>query len=209
MNVFLLSLPILLISYNVQAHPVSFKGGTAVMTWNQEFLADTWVVYSFRSDAAIVGRTTRFETPEGRMIFSGAQVDYLVKRWNETDSQANFYVYGGYGALNYLHETAGASLAGIELDAETRKYYISAKYEKMWSSASPDMDKLVARIGIAPYEAEFSELASWFMIQYQRHPMLTTKEAVTPLVRLFYKSVLLETGVSTDANWMINFMFHF
>ena len=66
-----------------------------------------------------------------------------------------------------------------------------------------------ARIGVAPYEAEFNEIASWLMLQYQYHPMLTRKYALTPLIRLFYKSVLFESAVSTEGDWMLNFMFHF
>ena len=84
----------------------------------------------------------------------------------------------------------GAGLAGAEADAESRKYFVSAKYEKMWANLGPDFYKAEARLGIAPYEAEFNEVASWFMIQYQWHPMLLRKNALTPMVRLFYKSVL-------------------
>lgn len=204
-----LFLSVLFLNFTAQAHPVSFKDATAVMTWNQSFMTDNWVTYSFRSDMAIAARTMRLEMPDGRMNYYAPQFDYLVKRWNETDSQANIYVYGSYGVAHFLNETDRAGQVGIELDAESRKHYISVQYEKMWTPIGPDMDLIKARLGIAPYEAEFSEVASWFMIQYQRHPYLIKKEVVTPLMRLFYKSVLFEGGVSTDGDWMLNFMFHF
>lgn len=172
-------------------------------------MSDDWLTYSFRPDAAIAARHMRFDVPEGRMQFYAPQLDYLLKRWNEADHQANVYLYGAYGPLSFQNQTQAAGLAGIEVDAESRKYYASAKYEKMWGSLGPEFYHGEARLGIAPYEAEFSELASWFMIQYQWHPMLTKKEVITPLIRIFYKSVLLETGVSTDGDWMINYMFHF
>lgn len=191
------------------AHPVAYQHAVGVMTWNQSFMTDDWITYSFRPDAAFAARHMRFDMPEGRMQFYAPQLDYLVKRWNESDSQANIYVYGAYGALNFQNQTHGAGLAGIEADAESRKYFVMAKYEKMWGDLGPDFYHSEARIGIAPYEAEFNEIASWFMIQFQWHPMLLKKDAITPLVRLFYKSVLVETGVSTDGDWMLNFMFHF
>lgn len=193
----------------VLAHPVAFKGAVGVMTWNQPFMTDDWVTYSFRPDTAVAARHMRFEMPEGQMQFFAPQLDYLVKRWNEADSQANIYAYGAYGALNYQSRTHGAGLGGIEADAESRKYFVMAKYEQMWSDLGPDFYHGEARLGIAPYEAEFNEVASWFMVQYQWHPVLIKKNAITPLIRIFYKSVLLETGVSTDGDWMSNFMFHF
>lgn len=192
-----------------QAHPVAYEGAIGVMSWNQPFMSDEWITYSFRSDAAVAARIMRFDVPQGEMKFYAPQLDYLVKRWNETDYQANIYTYGAYGTLNFQGQNQGAGLGGIETDAESRKYFASAKYEKMWSGLGPDFYHAEARLGIAPYEAEFTEIASWFMIQYQWHPTLVKQDAITPLVRLFYKNVLLETGVSLDGDWMLNFMFHF
>lgn len=202
-------LTLFFISNRAFAHPVSFKNATAVMTWNQSFMTDNWVTYSFQPNMAVAARTMRLEMPDGRMNYYAPQLNYLVKRWNETNSQANIYVYGSYGFANFLDQTDSASQVGFEVDAESRKHYISVQYEKMWTSIGPDMDILKARLGIAPYEAEFNEVASWFMIQYQYHPFLVKQHVVTPLVRMFYKSFLFEGGVSTEGDWMTNFMFHF
>lgn len=198
------------LSYSfVFAHPVAFKNSTAVMIWNQAFMTDHWISYSFQSNMALTARTMRIEMKEGRMNYYAPQFNYLVKRWNETNSQANIYIYGSYGIAHVLNQSDRASQVGIEMDAESRKHYVSFKYEKMWTPIADDMDMIKARVGIAPYEAEFNEVASWFMIQYQRHPILVKENVVTPLIRIFYKSFLLEGGVSTDGDWMTNFMFHF
>lgn len=199
----------ILIAHQAIAHPVSFRHAVGVMTWNQSFMTDDWITYSFRPDAAVAFRHMRFEVPEGRMQFYAPQFDYLVKRWNATDSQANIYIYGAYGTVIFQEKTHGAGLVGIEADAESRKYFIMGKYEGMSGDLGPEFYHGEFRLGIAPYEAEYTEVASWFMIQYQWHPMLLKKEVITPLVRLFYKSVLFETGVSTDGDVMTNFMFHF
>ena len=191
------------------SHPVPYQGAVGVMTWNQPLLSDDWITYSFRHDVAIAARHMRVDMPDGRMHFYAPQLDYLVKRWNMPDAQANIYVYGAYGATTFLNRTRAAGLAGLEADAESRKFYVSAKYEKMWSSLGSNFYHSSFRVGAAPYEAEFNEIASWFMLQYDYHPQLSKKFEVTPLVRLFYRSVLLEVGVSTRADWMLNFMFHF
>jgi hypothetical protein len=200
---------ILLTGATAQAHPVPFKGAIGVMSWNQSFLSDNWLTYSFRSDAAIALRQMRLEMPEGRSQFYGAQVDYVLHRWNRLESQSNAYVYGSYGPMTMQGQTKGAGLAGIELDSESRKFYASAAYERMWSRFGQNNYRAQTRLGLAPYEAEFDEIAAWFYLQFQYHPNLVRKQSLTPLIRLFYKSALVEAGASTVGDWMLNFMFHF
>lgn len=191
------------------AHPVAYQGATGVMTWNQPFMSDTWVTYSFKPNFAAAARFMRMEMPEGRLRFTGAQVDYLAFRKNSDDAQTNVYAYAGGGDVQFQDSHAGGYLVGIEADSESRKYFGLLKAETMRSSISPNFDHVEGRLGIAPYEAEYTELATWFMVQAQWHPNLQKKFVVTPLARLFYKSFLFEAGVSLDGDWMTNFMFHF
>jgi hypothetical protein len=62
---------------------------------------------------------------------------------------------------------------------------------------------------VAPYKAEIDQLATWIMLQGQFHPALSREWALTPLVRLFYRNVLLGGGASVKGDWMVNFMVHF
>lgn len=196
-------------SLSALAHPVSFKDAVSVMSWNQSFMSDNWLTYSLNHKVALAARHMRMDTLMGRENYTAPQIDFLLKRWNEMNSQANIYIYGSYGSLHRLNKSEGAGLAGVEIDAESRKHFVLVKYEKLWSETGPGMERWEARLGVAPYEAEFNEWASWFMIQYQRHPLMIRKELVTPMVRLFYRSVMLETGVSFEGDWMTNLMFHF
>jgi hypothetical protein len=197
-------------SWAALAHPVSYKGATTLMSWNQPFLSDTWLVYSASPKYAFAARTMRMQMKDGQDSYLYMpQFDFLVKRWNETDLQANIYIYGGYGGLRANGKTGTAGLGGFEIDAEDRKYYASLKYESMSASLGEDIQQTVARVGIAPYEAEYNELASWFMLQAQYHPKLSREFALTPLARFFYKSSLLEAGSSFKGDWMLNLMFHF
>ena len=191
------------------AHPVAYKGATGVMTWNQPFMSDQWVTYSFKPNFAVAGRFMRMQMKDGEQRYSGLQLDYLVKRWNGDDHQANIYIYGGGGVVNFGGENGGAHFTGFEADAENRKYFSLIKAEYMKPTVGDEFAHVEGRLGIAPYEAEYSELATWFMIQGQWHPNLQKQFVVTPLARLFYKSFLLEAGVSLDGDWMMNFMFHF
>lgn len=191
------------------AHPVSYKGAVGVMTWNQPFLSDYWVTYSFAPYAAVAARAMRMEMPSGQYIVAFPQIDILAKRWNAPDSQANIYVYGGFGGAKSQNRTGYAGQLGIEADAESRSWFVMGKWESMWSNVEPVFNHGEFRVGLAPYEAEFNEIASWLMIQIQYHPTLQRSFAVTPLYRMFYKNVLWEAGVSVTGDWMLNFMFHF
>ena len=196
-------------SISALAHPVAYQGATGVMTWNQSFMSDSWVTYSFSPNFAAAARFMRMEMPEGRLRYAGAQLDSLLFRKNGDDSQTNLYAYAGAGNVQFQDSYSLGYIAGIEADSESRKYFGLIKVESMRSSLSPDFDHLESRLGIAPYEADYSEVATWFMVQAQWHPSLSKKFVVTPLARLFYKSFLIESGVSLDGDWMMNFMFHF
>ena len=207
--VFILSFGALFFTEFALAHPVSYQGAIAVMTWNQPELSDHWIAYSFRSDMAIAARTMRMDMPEGRFWIYLPQYDVLLKRWNNPDSQVNIYGYGGYGAVSLNQQTGRALLGGLEVDAESRSYFVLAKAEWMRPNLGPKFDLYEFRIGVAPYEAEFNEIASWLMIQFQVHPALIQKTILTPLARFFYRSVLFEIGVSMQGDPMTNLMFHF
>lgn len=207
----LLIFPLLLAAGSAQAHPVAYQGAFALMTWNQPFLSDFWAAYSFRPDMAVAARAMRMNMDQGGESISYlAQFDYLVKRWNGDDFQANIYTYAGSGGVRFLNQNGATGLMGIEADAESRRLYILGRYEGMISTlGGPLFHKGELRLGIAPYEAEIDELASWFMIQFQVHPALSRPYAITPMARFFYKSVLWETGISLQGDWMLNLMFHF
>lgn len=205
---FLLLLAFLL-PIHAKAHPVSYKHAIGVMTWNQPFLSDYWLTYSFRPDMAIAGRYMRMDMPDGKFQLYMPQLDWLVKRWNGKEYQANVYAYGGYGGAKMGGRSGSAWLGGVEADAESTKHFIMAKVEYTNPTVGPNFWHYDFRVGIAPYEAEFNEIAAWLMVQYQRHPKLIKHDAVTPLARIFYKSFLFEAGVSLDGEIMTNFMFHF
>ena len=200
---------ILLVKSVASAHPVAYQDAIGVMTWNQPFMSDSWITYSFKPNFALAGRFMRMDMPEGRVNYAGAQLDYLVFRQNGNDHQANLYAYGGAGEVQFQKSRSTGYLVGFEADVESRKYFSLLKAETLRSPNAPDFNHIEGRLGIAPYEAEYSEIATWFMVQAQWHPNLEKKFVVTPLARLFYKSFLFETGVSLDGDFMTNFMFHF
>src|SRR4051812_10350644 len=109
---------VLAFSISAFAHPVSYQGAIGVMTWNQAFISDNWLTYSFRPDMAVAARTMRMEMKDGDFRLYMPQLDYLVKRWNEPEHQANLYVYGGFDGTRFQEKNGTAFMAGAEADGE-------------------------------------------------------------------------------------------
>ena len=133
-------------------------------------------------------------------MFHGAQVDGLLKRWNNPDSQGNLYVSGAIGLIDQPARANDfaepASLFGLQADWESRRYYTS--YITKFKFAADDAQREFtqsARVGIAPYIAEAGSVHSWLMLQIDHQPEDAHDTVMaTPLVRLFYNSYLVEAG---------------
>ncbi len=120
----LLIFPLLFAAKGAQAHPVSYQGAFALMTWNQPFLSDFWAAYSFRPDMAVAARAMRMNMDQGGESISYlGQFDYLAKRWNGDDFQANIYTYAGFGGVRFQNQNGATGLVGIEADAESRRLF--------------------------------------------------------------------------------------
>lgn len=197
------------IPFAAEAHPTSFAGSFAVMTFHQPHMSDLWLIYSFSPRLALAARGMRMEMPEGQALAYFPQVDFLAFRENGEGYQANAYVYGGYGGGQFQNAYGQAGVAGVELDAESRKLFALARWEYNYSNQFSPSHRGEFRIGLAPYEAEFNELAAWIMLQYQVTPALTKSNLLTPMVRLFYRGIMWEIGASVRGDWMLNFMAHF
>jgi len=65
------------------------------------------------------------------------------------------------------------------------------------------------RVGFAPYLANYDDVNTWFMLQVDNHPAKNQTLVITPLVRFFYKTTLVEAGYSSNhhvmANWILQF----
>lgn len=132
-------------------------------------------------------------------------------RGNYPDAQANLYLLSGIGYAfdNGTHETSPAVFSGIEADWENRRFFTS--YENKITYAG-DVDKKFsqsARIGLAPYIAEAGALHTWFMLQADHRPESDKEFTVTPLVRFFKGTNLVEAGFSSDGSVLFNYTHQF
>ena len=191
-----------------RAHPVPFKGSRSVMTWNQPHFNETMFAYSFDRRMALATQYMRMDMRDGEMKAVIPQLNVLAKRWNELDSQANIYFVGGGGTYEFDDRVKTAALAGMEADFETRKVYVSAKLTGLWPSFDENTYVQTYRAGVAPYEAEYDEVAAWLILDVQHINRREREVTVTPVLRAFYRNVLGEIGASFTGDFMLNFMVH-
>lgn len=190
-----------LLSSPVWAHPVAFKGATSFMSLNNSQMTENTLVYS---PEYWLGTGVKHIT-NGDDEWTNAHLGLLLKRWNEFESQGNFYLFGGPGRLKTKSESEYFTKVGAQLDWESRRLYSYARYSGAYSKVK-DLEQYEGRVGFAPYIAGFNDLNSWLMLQVQHVPERKDETMVTPMIRMFYKNVLWELGSSLKSDWMLNFM---
>lgn len=198
-------------SFPAQAKPISYVDGIMVMQENDETGHTISMDYTITPNYA-VGWYDKWEENErdGKdYSVHGPEFNTLIKRWNLEDGQANIFNSTGAGIAEGESKTRGAAFTSMMADYETRQLFSSYEIRGM---VADDINAYVwqrARVGFAPYKANYEDIATWFMVQVDDHPSKTDMLVVTPLVRLFYKTTLVEAGYSSNHHIMFNWDLQF
>lgn len=197
-------------SISAMAHPVSYKDAFGIMSYNSQRMNEFLLTYSFSPRFAVAGTYLRDSNSE----FYIPRLNFLVKRWNNHDSQANFYLSAGAGTEKYGIKTYGAQLGEAVLDWEDRQYYtyIDHIYIRRDNAVNPliplgDYNHTKLRLGYAPFLAEYDELNIWLVAQFEKHNDERQINA-TQFLRFYRKNVLWEIGAGFDGSVAFNFMVH-
>ena len=134
-----------------------------------------------------------------------AQGNILLKRWNSTGAQGNAYALLSVGSS--VQSQKAAMHFGLQGDWETRRIYTFVKADYY------DLDRrylnLRARLGLAPYIADFEDWHSWVMIQLDHRVSSDSRETtVMPVLRFFKVNYLLEFGYDFNDTMLVTAMVH-
>lgn len=209
-------LPVLLIAAFIsvlsfetaEAKPISYVDGFMVMQENDETGYTLNLDYTIDPKLA-VGLYAKKERGDMDFTTVGPQVNYLIKRWNLPGAQGNIFGMTGAGVSRFKGDDEFSAWTGILADYETRRIFTSYEIRGMYAG---DFEKSVwqrARVGFAPYLANYEDLNTWFMVQVDHHPAKEDNVVVTPLVRFFYKTTLVEAGYSSNDHVMFNWVLQF
>lgn len=191
------------------SHPVSYKGAVSLMSYNSSQMNEVLLNYSFNHRLAVGMMYVKADESEIYL----PRVNYLAKRWNNEDSQGNFYISGGAGAEKYNSNVYGVRMAEVVLDWESRKYYTSLEHlyfsrdnknHLTWTERDDHRTKL--RLGFAPFLADYNDLNIWFITQFSKQNNQTP--LTTQFLRFYIKNVLWEIGADLNGGYAFNFMIH-
>ena len=196
----------------VHARPVSYPGGVTLDVMNNGDEHSLLLHYSPTAKYSLGLRSEYRRAPEFSM--TSIQLNSLIKRWNQKDSQANFYIKSGLGyadrnSSRFEDESSVAAFTGIAMDWETRRYFVG--YENRYLDAGNIADFFVqkARVGVAPYIANFGDLHTWMMLEVEHEPEDEDTWTVTPLLRFFKDVHRIEVGMSNHNDAMFNWTIRF
>ncbi len=151
-------------------------------------------------------------------VMLGPQLNLLLKRWNLEDAQGNIFTTAGAGTTLYRGDMRPVVWTGVLADYETRRIFLSYEARLMYAK---DLEKSAwqrARVGVAPTLGNYEDINTWLMVQVDRydekhlsgkHFSTLPKTDATPLVRLMYKTFLMEGGVSLRGKFMFNWIMQF
>jgi len=202
---------LLFIGSAADAKPVSYVDGTMVMQENDETGHTISMDYTLTPHYAVGWYDKWEENEKSRKDFSvhGPEFNTLIRRWNMADGQTNIFNSSSIGVAEGSGKTRSAAWTSFLADYETRRIFTSYEVRGMFADT---IDKSIlqrARVGFAPYKAGYEDVATWLMIQVDDHPSKTDIFVVTPLVRLFYKTALVEIGYSSNNHIMLNWDLQF
>jgi hypothetical protein len=188
--------------------PVSYPGGVTLMQELDPMMASALLHYTPNRHVSLGGRFTRMREEEWSL--AGPQATWLVKRWNMPAAQANLYLTGMGGAA--WRDGAAARPGGFveaQADWENRRVMVMASGRLTGAEGIGRSDMQMGRIGWAPYAGEYGDVHLWLFGQVMRDSRM--EDAVQPafVARLFYRTMLVEAGLTDRGGLVLNSVFRF
>jgi hypothetical protein len=198
-----------IVSSPAAAKPITYPGGWAVMTMNDMDSNAANVTYTLTPRFSVGVQHEYLRGPEANA--DTAELNTLLKRWNNAGSQANLFLKSGAGIAYKDGEADPALYGGLLADWENRRFFTS--YENRFYKAG-DIESFArhtGRVGVAPYIGKAGDIHTWLMLQTDYEPGKESGDdvSVTPLVRVFKGQTLLEAGYNLDGGVLFHAMVSF
>jgi hypothetical protein len=203
-------------SFSSHAAPMGFKDSWMAMGDFGPNWRETFANYAYTPRDAVGVGATYMRSDDKLRTLDLAEVTYthLLRRWNMTDAQVNFWFIGGLGAAhshdqgNGLSATKTMASPGIQFDYETRRIYFST-LGRLYRATGINHDFGSVRVGFSFYETEYDQTQPWLIVETRRMHDLSDKTEITPMLRLVNKNYFIEAGVNNSSQLRFNFMYIF
>lgn len=197
---------ILLCGAAVHARPVSYPGGTTIIQELDPMMASVHLHYSPDRHWSLGPRLIRMR--DEATTLAGVQATWLTRRWNMPGAQANLYVAGMAGAAvgpaRQPDRTGAAAFVEAQGDWENRRLMLMAMARVSHAPAMGTTSMQMARVGWAPYAGNYGDVHLWLFGQVMHDA--TNRDPVQPalVARLFYRTALLEAGLTDRGGLVVN-----
>tara|TARA_A100001388_G_scaffold200193_1_gene151418 strand:- start:37 stop:639 length:603 start_codon:yes stop_codon:yes gene_type:complete len=186
----------------ISAHPVIFKSGKVFWLTQNPSFNDIRFGVSKSSNWLIGGRF--LEDRNSNETFALINNNFLAKRWNKRNSQANLYLLSSVGLDTKNSKSMGT--IGLHGDWEDRQFMVMQMLE-YYSYSSAVVSN--TRFAYSPYTTDYSKTSTWLIAHYRvEYSNNKYSYMFFPVVRLFKKNYLVEIGFNRD-NSFLTFMTHF
>ena len=187
---------------SISAHPVVFKNGKVFWVSQNTKFNDLRLGISKTNKWLIGGRILQDRRSDE--TFALINNNYLAKRWNSRNSQANIYFLSSVGVNTKNSKSMGTF--GLHGDWENRQLMVMQMVEyfshnSSWMSGS--------RVAYSPYTVDYTKMSTLLIAEYQvEYKDNNLSYMFIPVVRLFKNNYLFEIGSDGD-NSFLSFMIHF
>jgi hypothetical protein len=187
---------------SISAHPVIFKNGKVFWVSQSTKFNDLRLGISKTNKWLIGGRILQDRRSDE--TFALLNNNYLAKRWNSKNAQANIYILSSVGVNTKNSESMGT--VGVHGDWENRQLMVMQMFE-YFSHNSSLMSG--SRLAYSPYTVDYTKMSTWLIAEYQvEYNDNNLSYMFIPVVRLFKNNYLFEIGSNGD-NSFLSFMIHF
>ena len=191
---------LLIISFGLDARPISYSGGSTIMSFSDNIKDSLYYHYSpsYKYSVGIENISDKYFDDN----YSYVRFTYLLNRKNTENSQRNLYLQSGISSKGF-----NEFFYGMHGDWETRRLFVGFGLKETKKKIH-DYSEQYYQIGVAPYLGDYGDLHTWIMIKAKENS-LQNKWSTYPVLKFFKGNVLVEFGYGEKTEWDVHLMYRF
>jgi hypothetical protein len=191
---------LLIISFGLDARPISYSGGSTIMSFSDNIKDSLYYHYSpsYKYSVGIENIRDKYFNDN----YSYVRFTYLLNRKNTENSQRNLYLQSGISSEGF-----NKFFYGMHGDWETRRLFVGFGLKETKRKIH-DYSEQYYQIGVAPYLGDYGDLHTWIMIKAKENS-LENKWSTYPVLKFFKGNVLMEFGYGEKTEWDVHLMYRF
>jgi hypothetical protein len=191
---------LLIISFGLDARPISYSGGSTIMSFSDNIKDSLYYHYSpsYKYSVGIENIRDKYFNDN----YSYVRFTYLLNRKNTESSQRNLYLQSGISSEGF-----NKFFYGMHGDWETRRLFVGFGLKETKKKIH-DYSEQYYQIGVAPYLGDYGDLHTWIMIKAKENS-LENKWSTYPVLKFFKGNLLAEFGYSEKTEWDVHLMYRF